>query len=273
MAKKAAKRQFDVSRAQIDERLQGVSLATFTRRAFAYLIDWGIILLLIRHLWLLVLVGVAFSLFRKVSIPFLQDSFSQIRRRLLVVEWKVHKLEVDPRVFNSFRQYAKWYIYAFLLLLVVSSLAVGVEILFGKLIPEDYKVMMAGIRAETISEPFQGMYDGFKLFSKAVGGVFYFALLNYFWQGRTVGKRLMGIRAVKLNAGRFRLWDSIERVTGYTASASLLFTGFFQYFWDKNHQTTHDKICETIVVREGTLPSDFLQSLRKKAKTKKQVTI
>ena len=53
---------------------------------------------------------------------------------------------------------------------------------------------------------------------------------------------------VRLNGQTFTFWGSLERSTGYTASAALLGLGFFQYFWERNCQTTHDKITETIVI-------------------------
>jgi hypothetical protein len=59
----------------------------------------------------------------------------------------------------------------------------------------------------------------------------------------------MGIKAVKLNGTPITLWNSFERFSGYSSSASSFFLGFFQFYWDSNHQTTHDKISETIVVQ------------------------
>lgn len=60
----------------------------------------------------------------------------------------------------------------------------------------------------------------------------------------------MKIKVVKLNGTPITLWNSFERFSGYSSSASLLLLGFLQYYWDANHQTTHDKITETIVVQK-----------------------
>jgi uncharacterized RDD family membrane protein YckC len=47
------------------------------------------------------------------------------------------------------------------------------------------------------------------------------------------------------------LWHAIERALGYGASALELGFGFLQYFIHPNKQTVHDRIAETIVVKEG----------------------
>lgn len=78
----------------------------------------------------------------------------------------------------------------------------------------------------------------------------YFGLANYFGDGRTPGKRLMGIRAVSLVHDRLSLWHSFERALGYGASILELGFGFVQYFIHPNRRTVHGRIAETIVVRE-----------------------
>ncbi len=80
--------------------------------------------------------------------------------------------------------------------------------------------------------------------------VVFFGLSFYFGNGRTVGKRIMGIRVVSLVDDRLSLWHSVERALGYGASALELGFGFFQYFIHPNRRTVHDRIAETIVVRE-----------------------
>lgn len=46
------------------------------------------------------------------------------------------------------------------------------------------------------------------------------------------------------------LWHCIERSLGYSASSLEAGFGFLQYFKHANAQTVHDRITETIVVRE-----------------------
>ena len=87
----------------------------------------------------------------------------------------------------------------------------------------------------------------------AVYLVIFFALSLYWGRGRTVGKRLMGIRVVSLRHDHLSLWHCIERALGYGASVLELGFGFFQYFIHPNHQTVHDRIAETIVIDEGRI--------------------
>lgn len=80
--------------------------------------------------------------------------------------------------------------------------------------------------------------------------VLYFGLFTYFGRGRTPGKWLMGIRVVSLVHERISLWHSVERALGYGASMLEFGFGFLQYFIHPNRRTVHDRIAETIVVRD-----------------------
>jgi hypothetical protein len=78
----------------------------------------------------------------------------------------------------------------------------------------------------------------------------FLGLSNYFGNGRTLGKRIVGIRVVSLVQRRLSFWHSFERALGYGASTLELGFGFLQYFIHPNRRTVHDRIAETIVVRE-----------------------
>jgi uncharacterized RDD family membrane protein YckC len=78
--------------------------------------------------------------------------------------------------------------------------------------------------------------------------VLYWGLLNYFWNGRTVGKWVARTRVVSLTGERIGLWQSIERVLGYGAAVLEGGLGFVQFFWDRNRQCAQDRLAETIVV-------------------------
>jgi uncharacterized RDD family membrane protein YckC len=80
--------------------------------------------------------------------------------------------------------------------------------------------------------------------------VIFFGLSVYWGNGRTLGKRVMGIRVVSLVHSRMSLWHSIERALGYGASALEFGFGFAQYFIHPNRRTVHDRIAETIVIRD-----------------------
>jgi uncharacterized RDD family membrane protein YckC len=80
--------------------------------------------------------------------------------------------------------------------------------------------------------------------------VLFFGLSFYIGNGRSLGKRIMGIRVVSLVHDRLSLWHSIERALGYGASTLEFGFGFLQYFIHPNQRTVHDRIAETIVIRE-----------------------
>src|SRR5580658_5502526 len=80
--------------------------------------------------------------------------------------------------------------------------------------------------------------------------VLFFGLSVYLGNGRTLGKRVMGIRVVSLVHHKMSLWHSIERALGYGASALEFGFGFVQYFIHPNRRTVHDRMAETIVIRD-----------------------
>jgi uncharacterized RDD family membrane protein YckC len=79
----------------------------------------------------------------------------------------------------------------------------------------------------------------------------YFAVAMKISNGQTVGKWLMKIRVISLTKDKIGWWQSIERALGYGASLLEGGFGFFQYYINRNRQTVHDRIAETIVVYEG----------------------
>ncbi|MFT3907115.1 MAG: RDD family protein [Steroidobacteraceae bacterium] len=78
----------------------------------------------------------------------------------------------------------------------------------------------------------------------------YFGLATWIGKGRTPGKWLLGIRVMPLASEKLGLWHCVERALGYAASGLELGFGFLQYFIHPNAQTVHDRIAETIVIRE-----------------------
>jgi hypothetical protein len=82
-------------------------------------------------------------------------------------------------------------------------------------------------------------------------GTVYLTVFTAWWDGRTVGKRLFGIRVVRLDGKPMTGWLAFERVGGYAAGFATGLLGFAQVYWDPNRMTIHDKIAETVVIREG----------------------
>ncbi|HEX2080311.1 MAG TPA: RDD family protein [Longimicrobium sp.] len=78
----------------------------------------------------------------------------------------------------------------------------------------------------------------------------YFTAFLTLWRGQTPGKRIAGVRVVRLNGQPMTLWTSFERFGGYAAGLVTGLLGFAQVYWDRNRQMIHDKIVETVVVRE-----------------------
>lgn len=80
-------------------------------------------------------------------------------------------------------------------------------------------------------------------------GLYFTAFLSL-WRGQTPGKKVLGVRVVRLNGQPMTLWTSFERFGGYAAGLVTGLLGFAQVYWDRNRQMIHDKIVETVVVRE-----------------------
>ncbi|MGA7408885.1 MAG: RDD family protein [Bryobacteraceae bacterium] len=80
--------------------------------------------------------------------------------------------------------------------------------------------------------------------------VIFFFLSLYWGKRQTLGKRLMSIRVVSTVHHDLSLWHCVERALGYGASALELGFGFLQYFIHPNRRTVHDRIAETIAVKE-----------------------
>ena len=79
----------------------------------------------------------------------------------------------------------------------------------------------------------------------------YYSVFTAWWRGSTPGKRLMGIRVLKLDGSTLTLWESFGRYGGYGAGLATGLLGFVQVFWDPNRQSIQDKIAETLVLKKS----------------------
>jgi hypothetical protein len=77
----------------------------------------------------------------------------------------------------------------------------------------------------------------------------YFTLLAGLLNGRTIGKLLLGTRAVKINGQPFTFFDGFVRHGGYIAGVAMGLTGFLKLLWEPNRQAVEDRIASTVVVR------------------------
>jgi hypothetical protein len=79
----------------------------------------------------------------------------------------------------------------------------------------------------------------------------YMTIVLSWWNGQTVGKKLMRIRVVRLDGEPITWWIAFERAGGYAAGFATGLLGFAQVYWDANRQGIHDRIVGTVVVIEG----------------------
>lgn len=82
----------------------------------------------------------------------------------------------------------------------------------------------------------------------------YFTAFLALWRGQTPGKKVAGVRVLRLDGKPMGWWMSFERFGGYAASLSVGLLGFLQILWDRNRQGLHDKACETVVVFANAQP-------------------
>lgn len=82
----------------------------------------------------------------------------------------------------------------------------------------------------------------------------YLTVMLSWWKGSSVGKKLMGIRVLRLDGEPITWWVAFERAGGYAAGFATGLLGFAQVYWDANRQAIHDRIVGTVVVLDGAEP-------------------
>ena len=80
--------------------------------------------------------------------------------------------------------------------------------------------------------------------------VAWFTAATRLGRGRTAGKLLARTRVVRLDGRPLSWWDCFGRAGGYSASAATALLGFLEAIWHPNRQTIHDRIAGTVVVRD-----------------------
>ncbi|MCH1571656.1 MAG: RDD family protein, partial [Longimicrobiales bacterium] len=76
----------------------------------------------------------------------------------------------------------------------------------------------------------------------------YMSVFLSWWNGQTIGKRMMGVRVVRLDGEAITWWTAFERAGGYAAGFATGLLGFAQIWWDSNRQAIQDRIVGTVVV-------------------------
>jgi len=87
----------------------------------------------------------------------------------------------------------------------------------------------------------------------------YFTLFTAGKRGATIGKRLLGIRVVRLDGHRLSWLESLERFVGYLHIPATLGLSLLDFWRDPNRRLPHDRVVHTVVLRvrrtEKELPS------------------
>ncbi len=78
--------------------------------------------------------------------------------------------------------------------------------------------------------------------------IVYFSLLPVWWNGQTIGKRLLGLRVVELTGKPLTALRAFKRYGGYAAGMATGLFGFAQVLWDPNRQAIQDKTAHTVVI-------------------------
>ena len=79
-------------------------------------------------------------------------------------------------------------------------------------------------------------------------GIVYFSLLPAFWNGQTLGKRLLRLQVVELTGQPMTVMRCLRRYGGYAAGMATGGLGFAQALWDVNLQGIQDRTAHTVVI-------------------------
>lgn len=79
-------------------------------------------------------------------------------------------------------------------------------------------------------------------------GIVYFSLLPAFWNGQTLGKRLLRLQVIELTGKPMTVMRCLRRYGGYAAGMATGGLGFAQVLWDVNRQGLQDRAAHTVVV-------------------------
>ncbi|NQT73202.1 MAG: RDD family protein [Chloroflexi bacterium] len=73
-----------------------------------------------------------------------------------------------------------------------------------------------------------------------------------FWTfgGQTPGKMLVGIAVIRDDGSPIGFLGAIGRYIGYFVSEATLGIGYLMILWDRKNQGLHDKIADTLIIRD-----------------------
>lgn len=67
----------------------------------------------------------------------------------------------------------------------------------------------------------------------------------------TIGKKALGLKVVNMEGERISFAQATGRHFGKIISAVIIFIGYLMMIWDEKKQTLHDKMANTLVVKQG----------------------
>ena len=243
-------KQFDLSSHKVVEELQGAELASFAGRATAYAVDWILVALLTSFFWLIIPAAALLIILKGKTRKVISKGSEMLRENLNKADSTFDQFGVEKKLKQRFQRYMTAYVKILIYAPLVISILVLLVMISNWISQDTYHELRSGVLGfENRFSSLKDMINGFNWALGIFNGFLYFSLFTWKWKGQTPGKRMLRVRVVKLNGRKISFYNSIERFSGYTASTSLLLWGFFQFFWDKNHQTTHDKISETVVIK------------------------
>jgi uncharacterized RDD family membrane protein YckC len=141
--------------------------------------------------------------------------------------------ELDGLPLASFPQRAAGFIIDFVIVVVLWS---PIELLWARFISHEWDGQ----------SHFNIMFS-FHEWRSFVVALLYYVLVNYFSNGRSIGKWIARTRVLSLTHEHMGLWQCVERLLGYGVSTAEGI-GFLQYFFSVNRMCVHDRMAETIVV-------------------------
>ena len=109
----------------------------------------------------------------------------------------------------------------------------------------------AALRANTVRLPVERLIpDVLRSAALFFVPAIYFAVATSRW-GATAGKRLLGLRVVRLDGRALSLFEGIERFGAYFGIFGTLGLGLFELWRDPNRRLGHDRAAETVVIRDS----------------------
>lgn len=78
----------------------------------------------------------------------------------------------------------------------------------------------------------------------------YFALLESGEQQATFGKKALGLKVISIEGNRLSFGQATGRYFGKILSTLILLIGYFMVLWDSKRQALHDKMANTLVIKQ-----------------------